>query len=179
MRRFILFVLLFSITACQSKQVIVPAVVHNVNTPTHQEIVVQQKAHLPIIGEVEPFYILPMKSPFYARIDTGAAISSLDCQDVEIFERDGERWISFKVVNRKSGEEHVFEKKINTAYRIRRSGKDEHRKAVRMDIKMGGETFSAVFTLADRSSFDYQGLIGRNVLTGRYIVDTSTSYILN
>ena len=87
--------------------------------------------------------------------------------------------ISFKIVNRKSGEEHSFEKKINTAYRIRRIGEDEHRKAVRMDVKMGGETFSAVFTLADRSSFDYQGLVGRNVLTGRFIVDTATSYTLN
>ena len=48
-----------------------------------------------------------------------------------------------------------------------------------MDIKMGNEVFSAVFSLADRSGFDYQGLIGRNILTGRFIVDTSTSYTLN
>ena len=179
MRKLFLFVLLFSISACQSKQVIVPAVVHNVKASAPQEVIVHQKAHLPIIGEVEPIYFPPMKSPFYARVDTGATISAIDCVDLEIFERDGERWASFKLVNKKSGEEHVFEKKIVKAYRIRRAGQDERRKAVKMDVKMGGETFSVVFTLADRDSFDYQGLVGRNILTGRFIVDTSTSYVLN
>jgi len=165
------------VSGCQAKQVIVPAVVHNVNT-TKQEIVVE-KAHLPIIGEVEPIYFLPMKSPFLARIDTGATTSSLDCRDVEYFERDGERWVTFKLKNRKTGEEHVFEKKVERSFKVRRAGEDERRKAVKMDVKMGKEVFSAVFSIADREQFDYQGLIGRNILTGRYIVDTSTSYTLN
>ena len=176
MRKLWLLVLLLSVSACQSKQVIVPAVVHNVETT--KEVFVE-KSHLPIIGEVEPIYFLPMKSPFYARIDTGATTSSLDCKDIEQFERDGEKWVAFKLVNRKTGEEHVFEKKIERAFRVRRTGDDERRKAVKMDVRMGKETFSAVFSIADREGFDYQGLIGRNILTGRFIVDTSTSYTLN
>ena len=88
MHKFYLVLLALLVSGCQAKQVIVPAVVHNVNT-TKQEIVVE-KAHLPIIGEVEPIYFLPMKSPFLARIDTGATTSSLDCRDVEYFERDGD-----------------------------------------------------------------------------------------
>ena len=167
---------MFANTACQSKQVIVPAVVHNVNKT--EEIVIE-KAHLPIIGEVEPIYFLPMKTPFYARIDTGATTSSLDCDEVHYFERDGEKWVYFKLVNRKSGEEHAFEKKIERSFRVRRIGEEERRKAVKMDVKMGNETFTAVFSIADRSNFNYQGLIGRNVLTGRFIVDTSTSYTLH
>lgn len=178
MRKLVLLVILLVVSACQSKQVIVPAVVHNTTTTTEQKVVIE-KAHLPIIGEVEPIYFLPMKSPFFARIDTGATISSLDCKDVEFFERDGEKWVAFKLKNRKTGEEHIFEKKIETSYKVRRIGEDEHRKSVKMDVKMGNETFSALFTIADRSSFDYQGLVGRNILTGRFIVDTSTSYTLN
>ncbi len=176
MHKLSLLVLLFTITACQSKQVIVPAVVHNVNTT--QEVVVE-KAHLPIIGEVEPIYFLPMKTPFVARIDTGATTSSLDCKDVVYFERDGEKWVSFKLKNRKTGEEYVFEKKIERSFKVKRAGDDENRKAVKMDVKMGGETFSAIFSIADRTNFDYQGLVGRNILTGRFIVDTSTSYTLD
>ena len=171
MRKLCLLIVLFTVSACQSKQVIVPAVVHNVSTT---EEVVVEKAHLPIIGEVEPIYFLPMKSPFAARIDTGATTSSLDCQDVEYFERDGE-----KLKNRKTGEEHVFEKKVERSFKVKRAGKDESRKAIKMDVKMGGEVFSAVFSIADRSNFDYQGLVGRNILTGRFLVDTSTSYTLN
>ena len=176
MRKLFLLILLLGVSSCQSKQVIVPAVVHNVETT--KEVIVE-KSHLPIIGEVEPIYFLPMKSPFYARIDTGATTSSLDCRDIEYFERDGEKWVAFKLINRKSGEEHVFEKKVERAFRVRRTGDDESRKAVKMDVRMGKETFSAVFSIADRSSFDYQGLIGRNILTGRFIVDTSTSHTLN
>lgn len=176
MRKLCLLIVLFTVSACQSKQVIVPAVVHNVSTT---EDVVVEKAHLPIIGEVEPIYFLPMKSPFAARIDTGATTSSLDCQDVEYFERDGEKWVAFKLKNRKTGEEHVFEKKVERSFKVKRAGKDESRKAIKMDVKMGGEVFSAVFSIADRSNFDYQGLVGRNILTGRFLVDTSTSYTLN
>ena len=176
MRKLCLLIGLFTVSACQSKQVIVPAVVHNVSTT---EEVVVEKAHLPIIGEVEPIYFLPMKSPFAARIDTGATTSSLDCQDVEYFERDGEKWVAFKLKNRKTGEEHVFEKKVERSFKVKRAGKDESRKAIKMDVKMGGEVFSAVFSIADRSNFDYQGLVGRNILTGRFLVDTSTSYTLN
>ena len=176
MRKLCLLIVLFTVSACQSKQVIVPAVVHNVSTT---EEVVVEKAHLPIIGEVEPIYFLPMKSPFAARIDTGATTSSLDCQDVEYFERDGEKWVAFKLKNRKTGEEHVFEKKDERSFKVKRAGKDESRKAIKMDVKMGGEVFSAVFSIADRSNFDYQGLVGRNILTGRFLVDTSTSYTLN
>ncbi len=176
MRKLGLFVFMMLISACQSKQVIVPAVVHNVSTT--QEVVVE-KARLPIIGEVEPIYFLPMKSPFAARIDTGATTSSLDCNDVEYFERDGEKWVSFKLKNRKTGEEHLFEKKVERSFKVKRAGQDESRKAVKMDVKMGDEVFSAVFSIADRSNFDYQGLIGRNILTGRFLVDTSTSYTLN
>lgn len=176
MRKLCLLMVLFTVSACQSKQVIVPAVVHNVSTT---EEVVVEKAHLPIIGEVEPIYFLPMKSPFAARIDTGATTSSLDCQDVEYFERDGEKWVAFKLKNRKTGEEHVFEKKVERSFKVKRAGKDESRKAIKMDVKMGGEVFSAVFSIADRSNFDYQGLVGRNILTGRFLVDTSTSYTLN
>ena len=177
MRKVFILLICSIVSACQTKQVIVPAVVHNVNT-TKQEIVVE-KAHLPIIGEVEPIYFLPMKSPFLARIDTGATTSSIDCDDVEYFERDGERWVAFKLKNRKTGEEHIFEKKVERSFKVRRMGEDERRKAVKMDVKMGKEVFSAVFSIADRSQFDYQGLIGRNILTGRFIVDTSTSYTLN
>lgn len=176
MRKLCLLMVLFTVSACQSKQVIVPAVVHNVSTT---EEVVVEKAHLPIIGEVEPIYFLPMKSPFAARIDTGATTSSLDCQDVKYFERDGEKWVAFKLKNRKTGEEHVFEKKVERSFKVKRAGKDESRKAIKMDVKMGGEVFSAVFSIADRSNFDYQGLVGRNILTGRFLVDTSTSYTLN
>lgn len=130
---------------------------------------------LPIIGEVEPVYFLPMKGPLDARIDTGAETSSVGVRNQKLFERDGEKWVSFDVKNNQTAEVHHFEKKIKRQSTIRRIHANEERVVVMMDIRFGKEVISAEFTLADRSKFDYPVLIGRNVLNGRFIVDVSMS----
>ena len=166
---FVFFVVAF-LGACQNnvRPEIVPAVVKPVTS--HQ---------LGVIGEVEPVYFLPMKSPFPSRIDTGAETSSIDAKNVKSFERDGEKWVAFTVINRDTNESYRFEKPLKRKVSIRRSGKNEDRKVVIMDIRIGGQNVKEEFTLANRNDFDYQGLIGRNVLTGRAIVDTSLSNTLH
>ncbi len=134
---------------------------------------------LGIIGEVEPIYILPMKTPFEARIDTGAESSSIDVENVRQFERDGEKWVSFTVKNKQNGEVHRFEKKIEKTTTIKRLHKSEKRVVVMMDVKFGDQIINANFSLANREKFEYQVLVGRNILTGRAIVDTSLSHTLN
>ena len=174
----LLAVLTIICSACESTQPlkpippkIVPAVeVKRPEAPKHA---------LGIIGAVEPVYILPMKSPLLARIDTGAENSSLDVQKVRYFERDGEKWVSFELVNDQSGEKHFFEKKILRFVTIKRINESEKRASVLMDIKFGGQIIKEKFSLADREKFVYQALIGRNILTGRAIVDTSLSNTLH
>lgn len=149
---------------------IVPAVeIKRPETPKHV---------LGIIGAVEPIYMLPMKTPFAARIDTGAENSSLDVDNMKTFERDGEKWVSFDLVNRQGGERHHFEKKILKFVTITRIHKSEKRPSVMMDVNFGGQIIKARFSLADREKFEYQALVGRNILTGRAIVDTALSNTL-
>ena len=131
-----------------------------------------------IIGAVENVYLLPMKSAFQSRIDTGATSSSLDAEYVKRFERDGKSWVEFKVVNKTTGEQYVYEKPISRRIKIKRIGENEDRPSVEMDVKMGGETFKAEFTIAEREKFEYQVLVGRNILSGRAIVDVSLSNTL-
>lgn len=138
----------------------------------------QPKVPLRVIGEVEPIYFLPMKSPFLSRIDTGAETSSVDADDIRPFERDGEKWVGFDLVNRETGEKYHFEKKIKRQPTVKRINGNEERFVVVMDIKMGEEIVKAEFSLAKRDRFNYQGLIGRNILTGRAVVDTSLSNTL-
>ena len=142
------------------------------------EVKKQTTHSLGTIGEVEPIYVLPMKSPFSSRVDTGAKISSLDAKNVKMFERDGEKWVSFTMKNRETGESHRFEKEIVRDVYIKRPKKDERRYIVRMNVKIGPEVLIEEFTLADREKFEYQVLIGRNILTGRAVVDTSLSNTL-
>lgn len=155
-----------------TRQTIIPAIV-----PNTQKAEVK-KPRPDVIGAIEPVYFLPLKSAFEARIDTGATTSSIDASDIKEFERDGQKWVSFKVINRRSGEEHVFERPIIKGIIIRRAEQSEQRIKVMLPIRFAGKSFSTEFTLADRTDFDYQALIGRNILTGRFIVDTSLSHTL-
>ncbi len=162
-------IIFFAGCSTQVQPAIVPAV----------EVPQIKQTKLGVIGAVEPVYFLPMKSPFEARIDTGAENSSIDVTSMKTFERDGEKWVSFILKNDDTGEIHRFEKEIVRQTVIKRKHKDEKRLVVNMDVKFGNEIITAVFSLADREKFEYQALIGRNILTGRAIVDTSVSHTLN
>ena len=172
---FLLAALLGLCSACQSAPETQP-----VSAPQPQ--IVQPKPAikhpLGIIGAVEPIYVLPIKSSFQARIDTGAKVSSLDVESYHLFERDGVKWVSFVVANNTSGERQTFEKPLKDYMIIRRIKKNEKRPIVTLNVKFGGKTIKADFTLAKRDKFDYQVLVGRNILTGRAIVDTSLSNTL-
>ena len=128
---------------------------------------------LEIIGGVEPVYFLPLKTPISSRIDTGAETSSIDVDNIRPFERDGEKWVAFKITNNQTGESHSFEKRLVRKTTIRRIHQDELRYVVEMDVKIGDDLINAEFSLAKRDKFSYQGLIGRNILNGRFIVDPS------
>lgn len=153
------------VSACQNdvRLPIVPAV----------EVRPAAKPALEVIGGVEPVYFLPLTAPLAARIDTGAETSSVGVTNMRTFERDGEKWVGFDI----NGAH--FEKRVQRKVTIRRAEGNEQRVSVNMDIKIGGELINAEFTLADRSKFEYRGLIGRNILSGRFIVDPSLEHTLH
>ena len=165
-----LFAAIVMSSSCQNtpKPSIVPAVEIKKTAPNNQNI----------IGAVEPIYFPPMKTPFDSRIDTGAETSSIDVSNMRFFERDGEKWVSFELNHGINSETYVFEKRIKRRTSIRRIGKDEQRVVVDMDIKMGDNLINAEFTLANRDKFTYQGLIGRNILNGRFLIDPSVENTL-
>ena len=157
-------------SACQTKPEPQPAVVPVAEISKPKPAV---KHPLGIIGAIEPIYILPMKSSFPSRIDTGAKVSSLDVDEYHYFERDGVKWISFSVKNWKTGEQHTFEVPLKNTIIVRRIKENERRPIVTLTVKFGGQIVKADFTLAMRDKFEYQALIGRNILTGRAVVDTA------
>ncbi len=141
--------------------------------PTTEPSLDANSVKLDVIGSVEPIYLLPIKSPFKSRIDTGAQTSSIDAHNIKRFERDGEHWVSFEVINDTSLEKHYFEKKVERLILITRTNKDEKRIVVNMDVKFANKIFKQEFSLNDREKFEYQVLIGRNILKGNFVVDVS------
>ena len=179
------FVTILLAAACQSQKAVRPAIVPGVEVrmpeaKNKQKLaeVKKEKTPLRVIGAVEPIYFLPMKSPFLSRIDTGAETSSIDADEVRTFEREGEKWVAFNLINRETGEKYHFEKRIKRQPMVKRINGSEERIVVVMNIKMGEKIIKAEFSLAHRDRFNYQGLIGRNILTGRVLVDTSLSNTL-
>ena len=122
-----------------------------------------------VIGEVEQVMLLPWQIKFPARIDTGAAISSLDASELSVRNDVAH----FKLRN-EFGE--VPLKLPVVGWRnIRTSEGRERRPLVKLDICLGPKHLITLVTLNDRSRMTYPFLIGRTALTGNFLVDTSQS----
>ena len=65
-----------------------------------------------MVGSLESIWISDLGFALAARIDTGADTSVLSVRDIELFERDGKRWVRFNVVNPVSGESVRAERRV-------------------------------------------------------------------
>ncbi|QCF26268.1 ATP-dependent zinc protease family protein [Hydrocarboniclastica marina] len=128
-----------------------------------------------VIGEIEKVYVDPPGEAYTARIDTGATTSSLDAREPQIFERDGEDWVRFKMPLPGREEFVDVERKVAHFVRILQSSTEdsERRAVVKMRIVIGDVERLAEFTLSDRGHLEFPVLIGRNILKDTMVVDVS------
>jgi hypothetical protein len=134
-------------------------------------------ADLTIIGEVEHVSILPHNLKLKARIDTGAKGSSLSAADILQFERDGKKWIRFSIKHPDTKKTIEIESPLIRTVEIKRHDTDaQKRPVVKLSIRIGDKTFKSDFSLTDRSQFEYPILIGRNLLSNRFIVDVNRRF---
>jgi len=132
-----------------------------------------------IVGELEHIQIEEIDIDFIARIDTGAAMTSMHAKNINVVgiekEHDdirkhlGEK-VSFTAINEK-GEEASYEADIVKIVKIRNSIGVERRFIVNLTLNWNGEKKMVNVNLRDREELDYKLLIGRNWLIGDYIVD--------
>ncbi len=128
-------------------------------------------------GEDEYVYIKEADATFDARIDTGAAVSSISAKDVTEFERNGKRWYRFTVeANEK---EIVVEAPFVRSSTIRQVSKHTttERVVVALNVKVGDYSTKSEFTLSDRTKLQYPLLIGRTLLQDIAVVDVARDHI--
>lgn len=132
-----------------------------------------------VIGEIEDVYLRPVNLELEARIDTGAQTSSLDAQNLTVFERDGKEWVKFNFVDRQTKEVHEIERPVSRFVLIIQSNTQEkdRRPVVAFNLTIGNVSQVVEFTLTDRSHLDFSVLIGRNVLKDLMLVDISKQKI--
>ena len=133
-----------------------------------------------VLGEEEWAYVTQAKGNFKARIDSGAATSSINAVDIERFERDGKKWVRFNLTHKKDGKAQVIEAKIVRIAKITQSSKpgvETERPVVKLHIRMGDISTHTEFSLTNRLHMEYPVLIGRTFLQDIAIVDVSASFI--
>jgi hypothetical protein len=117
------------------------------------------------VGLVEEVVLLPWGVKLPARIDTGAAQTSLDARDIVIKgdtvdfklpENYGGLQLSLPIVARKT---------------VRSAEAREQRPVVMMEFCLGSKHILTRVNLNDRSKVKYPFLIGRNALKKNFIVD--------
>ncbi len=127
------------------------------------------------VGGLEQVWLDDIQMALPARVDTGAETASLDARKIELFERNGKRWVRFEIVHPDTGEALQLERKLKRIAAIVQSNtsEPERRPVIKLGITIGDISQSAEFTLSNRSHLDYQMLIGRNVLKDMMVVDVS------
>ncbi|MDF2153690.1 ATP-dependent zinc protease [Vibrio sp. CAU 1672] len=155
-----------------NEPVIVQAPAPTAPTPTHSIV----------LGSIEKVTLDSIQQTFDARIDTGAATSSLNAIDIEEFERNGKNWVRFHLDdNTKSEQERQtwVEAPIVRYVKIRQATNEEleRRAVVELWVKVGKIHEKAQFTLADRSQMNHPVLLGREFMRDIAVVDVSKKYV--
>jgi hypothetical protein len=133
---------------------------------------------LEIFGWVERVEVIDGQLSLKAKLDTGAATSSLDATDIERFRKDGKRWVRFVITNPETGERIELERPLVRNVRIiRHSGNHQRRAVVKLPLCFGPFYREVEFSLIDRSNFIYPVLLGRSALEGYALIDSGETFI--
>ena len=129
-----------------------------------------------IIGAVERLQIKDAGLEYLARIDTGARTTSLHAIDLEIEDDEGDylknvgKQATFTTIN-EQGKKSILQKPISDITKVNNAQGIEYRYMVKIDIIWKEQRNRIDINLRDRSSMKYKLLIGRDWLSGDFLVD--------
>ncbi|WNW12217.1 ATP-dependent zinc protease [Pseudomonas sp. DTU_2021_1001937_2_SI_NGA_ILE_001] len=128
-----------------------------------------------LYGRYEYIKVPEVGQTFKAKMDTGALTASLSAKDIELFQRDGEQWVRFRLAA-EGASNQVFEHKLARISKIkaRAEGDDEDedkgeidpakRPVIELKLCLGKQQRTVEVNLVDRSHFNYPLLIGAKAL---------------
>lgn len=132
-----------------------------------------------VVGRVEWLWIEPVNRVYEARVDTGATTSSISALDITPFEKDGKRWVRFRLAPDDSGESFEVEAPLVRYVRIRQASSEEldRRPVTALTVRLGKMTEVAEFTLTNRTQMGYPILLGREFLRDVAVVDVAKTNV--
>ena len=134
-----------------------------------------------IAGWVEKVRIENQAYEVKAKLDTGARTSSIHASNIKSFKKDGERWVKFTLeLTDNKDKKHTLklEKPRSRRTNIKNhDGEHDKRAVVDLDLCFNGNTYTTEFTLADRTEYIYDVLLGRQFLKKIAIVDPTKTFL--
>ena len=139
----------------------------------------QAAASKTIVGWIEKAMLYPHDILMHAKLDTGAQTSSINAPNPYHFERDGEKWVQFRVSNRDLESVMIEAPVVRESSIKRHFGEKQVRPVILLDICVGTVHKKVEVNLVDRTGFEYQLLIGRNYLENSFLIDSGSRYTLS
>lgn len=125
-----------------------------------------------LYGRYENIGLPEIDQTLKAKMDTGAYTASLSAKDIELFSRDGEEWVRFRLAT-KDADGKVYEHKLSRISKIKSRIDEEDegdapelskRPVVDLELCLGDVKRTVEVNLVDRSHFNYPLLIGAKAL---------------
>lgn len=133
------------------------------------------------LGWLERIRLQPWDIVAKAKLDTGAKTAAIHATDIERFDKDGKKWVRFKLWlnHRDPGSETILVEKPlarDVTIKLRGTDKNDARPSVKLEFCLGGKRYQALFTLVNRKKFNYPVLLGRRFLADIAVIDPAARY---
>jgi len=125
-----------------------------------------------LIGSVEEVVLFPWGVKLPARIDTGASMTSLDVRDLTVRNKVAQFRLPEKYGN------ILISLPVIRHCNVRSSSFRERRPVVEIELCVGSRRMRVQANLNNRSQLEYPLILGRNVLSQGFIVDSAQEKML-
>ena len=118
---------------------------------------------------------------FAVKVDTGAKTTALHADNIELFKRDGDKWVRFTAPSILGTPAQTCEFPVFTKRDITNtSGSPENRIVIRTPMVLAGRRWKIDVSLTDRGSMQFPLILGRRALRRRNIaVHPGKSYLVS
>lgn len=135
-----------------------------------------------LFGWREYVFIDGVEERLRAKLDTGARTSSIHAEDIELFERDGKKWVRFIVTDTDPKVKKPARTRLEAPFvriaRVKEPGNESvAREVVRLAFKIGDRKLRGEFTLNNRSNMLVPVLIGRSMIKDLGWVDPGRAHL--
>lgn len=129
-----------------------------------------------VVGWIEKVRLYPGNFLVHAKLDSGAEYSSLDASNLQVFERNGKKWVRFDLAERE-GHKITIERPLLRMATIKRHYlQSQKRPVITIGVCLGNIYKETEVNLVNREGFQYRMLIGRKFMEGVVVIDPSAQY---